>query len=140
MSKHVKIMGAKMHKKKVLIVDDERDALFILEKELTAKGYSVIAADNGSSALNLAKSEHPDLIILDIWMPGMDGAEVAEKLREDARTKDIPVIFLTCLFQKGEGEEEGRVVAGKVLIAKPYSIDALSTQIERLVNWQCVHR
>ena len=129
-----------MDTKKILIVDDERDALFILEKELTAKGYSVIAADNGSSALNLAKSEHPDLIILDIWMPGMDGPEVAAKLGEDPKTKDIPVIFLTCLFQKREGEEQGRVVAGKVLIAKPYSIEGLSAQIERLANWQCVHR
>ena len=129
-----------MDTKKILIVDDEKDALFILERELAARGYSVIVADNGSSALNLAKSEHPDLIILDIWMPGMDGAEVAKKLGEDARTKDIPVIFLTCLFQKREGEEEGRVVTGKVLIAKPYSIDGLSAQIERLVNWQCVHR
>ena len=129
-----------MNTKKILIVDDERDALFILEKELAARGYSVIVADNGNDALNLAKSEHPDLIILDIWMPGMDGAEVAKKLREDARTKDIPVIFLTCLFQKREGEEQGRVVAGKVLIAKPYSIEGLSAQIERLANWQCVHR
>ncbi len=129
-----------MDTKKILIVDDERDALFVLDKELTGRGYSVIAADNGSSALNLAKSERPDLIILDIWMPGMDGAKVAAELKEDPRTKDIPVIFLTCLFQKREGKEEGRVVAGKVLIAKPYSIDALSTQIERLVNWQCVHR
>ncbi len=129
-----------MDTKKILIVDDEMDSLLILEKELTAKGNSVIAANNGSSALNLAKSEHPDLIILDIWMPGVDGTEVAEKLREDAGTKDIPVIFLTCLFRKREGEEEGRVVAGKVLIAKPYSIDGLSAQIERLVNWQCVHR
>ncbi len=128
-----------MDTKKILIVDDEKDA-FILEKELAARGYSVIVADNGNDALDLAKSEHPDLIILDIWMPGMDGPEVAAKLGEDARTKDIPVIFLTCLFQKREGEEEGRLVAGKVLIAKPYSIDALSTQIERLVNWQCVHR
>ena len=126
--------------KKILIVDDEKEALFILEKELTAKGYSVIAADNGSSALDLAKSEHPDLIILDIWMPGMDGPEVAAKLGEDPKTKDIPVIFLTCLFQKREGEEQGRVVAGKVLIAKPYSIEGLSAQIERLANWQCVHR
>ena len=129
-----------MDKKKILIVDDERDALFILEKELTARGYSVIAADNGKNALNLAKSEHPDLIILDIWMPGMDGAEVAEKLQEDPKTKDIPVIFLTCLFQKREGEEQGRVVAGKVLIAKPYSIEGLSDQIEKLINWQCIHR
>ena len=129
-----------MDTKKILIVDDEKDALFILEKELAARGYSIIVADNGNDALNLAKSEHPDLIILDIWMPGMDGPEVAAKLGEDPKTKDIPVIFLTCLFQKREGEEQGRVVAGKVLIAKPYSIEGLSAQIERLANWQCVHR
>ncbi len=129
-----------MDTKKILIVDDEKDALFILERELAARGYSVIVADNGNDALDLAKSEHPDLIILDIWMPGMDGPEVAAKLQENPKTKDIPVIFLTCLFQKREGEEQGRVVAGKVLIAKPYSIDGLSAQIERLANWQCVHR
>ncbi len=129
-----------MDTKKILIVDDEKEALFILEKELTARGYSVIAADNGSDALNLAKSEYPDLIILDIWMPEMDGAEVAAELKEDPKTKDIPVIFLTCLFQKKEEEEQGRVVAGRVLIAKPYSIEGLSAQIERLANWQCVHR
>lgn len=129
-----------MAKKTILIVDDERDALFILDGELTGRGYSVIAADNGNDALNLAKSERPDLIILDLWIPGMDGAEVATKLKEDPRTKDIPVIFLTCLFDKREGEEEGRVVAGKVLIAKPYSIEGLSDQIEKLTNWQCAHR
>ena len=140
MIKHVKIMGVKMHKKKILIVDDEKDALFVLEKELAGRGYSVISADNGSDAINLAKSQYPDLIILDIWMPGMDGPEVAAKLGEDPKTEDIPVIFLTCLFQKREGEEQGRVVAGKVLIAKPYSIEGLSDQIEKLINWQCVHR
>ncbi len=129
-----------MDTKKILIVDDEKDALSILEKELAGRGYSVISADNGSDAINLAKSQYPDLIILDIWMPGMDGPEVAEKLQEDPKTKHIPVIFLTCLFQKREKEEQGRVVAGKVLIAKPYSIDGLSAQIERLANWQCVHR
>ncbi len=129
-----------MDKKKILIVDDERDTLFILEGELAGRGYSVISADNGSDAINLAKSEYPDLIILDIWMPGMDGTEVAAWLKEDPKTKHIPVIFLTCLFQKKEGEEQGRVVAGEVIIAKPYSIEGLSAQIERLVNWQCVHR
>ena len=129
-----------MDKKKILIVDDEKDALFILEKELTARGYSVIAADNGKDALRVAISERPDLIILDLWMPEMDGAEVAERLKGDISTKDIPVIFLTCLLQKKEGEEQGRVVAGEVLIAKPYSIEGLSNQIERLVNWQSVHR
>ena len=123
-----------MDKKKILIVDDEKDALFVLKKELAGRGYSVISADNGNDALDLAKSECPDLIILDIRMPGMDGTEVAAWLKEDPKTKNIPVIFLTCLFQKREGEEQGRVVAGEVLIAKPYSIEGLSAQIERLVN------
>ena len=125
-----------MNNKKILIVDDEKDVLFVLEKELTARGYSVIAADNGLEALNLAKSEHPDLIILDIWMPDMDGSEIAARLKEDLTTRDIPIIFLTCLFQKREGEEQGRVVAGNVLIAKPYDIRALSTEIRELLTAQ----
>ena len=80
---------------KILIVDDEQDALSILEKELAGRGYSVISADNGHDAINLAKSEYPDLIILDLWMPGMDGAEVDAKLKGDLKTRDIPVIFLS---------------------------------------------
>ena len=128
-----------MDKKKILIVDDERDVLFILEGELAARGYSIIIADNGNDAVSLAKSENPDLIILDLWMPGMDGPEVDAKLKEDPATKDIPVIFLTCLFQKREGEKQGHIVDGKVLITKPYSIEGLSVQIERLTNWQCIH-
>jgi len=122
----------KMNEKKILIVDDERDALSILEKELTARGYSIVTTDNGREALDLAKSEHPDLIILDIWMPDMDGSELAARLKEDLITKDIPIIFLTCLFQKREDEEQGRVVAGNLLIAKPYDIRALSTEIRQL--------
>jgi len=127
-----------MDTKKILIVDDEKDALYILEEELANKGYSVIAADNGNDAINLAKSECPNPIILDIWMPRMDGVEVAKKLKEDLKTKDIPVIFLTCLYEKREGEEQGRDIAGKVLIAKPYSIRALSAQIHKPINRQCV--
>jgi len=130
-----------MDTKKILIVDDEQDALSILEKELAGRGYSVISADNGDDTINLAKSECPNLIILDIWMPGMDGAEIAKRLKEDPKTTDIPIIFLTCLYQKKEGEEQGRVVsADQVLIAKPYSIEGLLAQVERLTNWQYAHR
>lgn len=128
-----------MNRSKILIVDDERDALFILGRELAGRGYSVISADNGSDAINLAKSEHPDLIILDIWMPDMDGLEVAVRIGEDPETKDIPVIFLTCLFQKKEGEQQCRVVGGKLLMAKPYSIEGLLVQIDKLANVQSVH-
>jgi len=127
--------------KKILIVDDEKDMLAVLEKALTAEGYSIITADNGKDAIVLANSTHPDLIMLDIVMPGMDGAEVAARLKEDRETKDIPVIFLTCLLSKKEQrEKEGHVIKGHVFIAKPYSVEELSAQIERLANRQCVHR
>jgi len=128
-----------MFNKKILIVDDEKDALFILRKELEARGYSIIIADNGNDALKLAKSKFPDLIILDILMPDMDGAEVAAKLKEDMQTKNIPVIFLTCLLQKGEEEEEGHVIDDKVYVSKPYNIEGLVAHIENLANRPCVH-
>jgi DNA-binding response OmpR family regulator len=122
-----------MDKKKILIVDDEPDALFILQKELTARDYSVITASNGRDAISLVRSQHPDLIILDVAMPDMDGGQVAEKLQEGLSTKDIPIIFLTALFPKRKGEEQGRVVAGHVFIAKPYDIDELVAQMEKLI-------
>ena len=122
-----------MDKKKILIVDDEPDALFILEKELTARGYSLLTANNGKDAITLARSEHPDLIILDVAMPGMDGGEVAERLQEGILTKDIPIIFLTALFPKRKEEEQGRIVAGHVFIAKPYDIEELVAQMEKLI-------
>jgi len=121
--------------KKILIVDDEQDTLSVLGKGLTAEGYSIIKADNGGDVLDLAKSERPDLIILDILMPGMDGGEVARMLKEVPETKDIPIIFLTGMFPKREeeeeGEEEGRVVAGNIMFDKPYDILKLITAIEK---------
>ena len=110
--------------KKILIVDDQKDVLKVLDKRLSGAGYAVIKAENGKEALLLAKAEHPDLIVLDIIMPEMDGAETAAILKNDAQTKDIPVIFLTCLFTEKD-EKEGHVVGGKYFIAKPYNPDEL---------------
>ena len=130
-----------MDKKKILIVDDEQDTLAVLEKALTAKGYSVITADNGKDAIILAKSKQPELIMLDILMPGMDGAEVAAKLIEDSETKNIPVIFLTCLLSKVEEKRtKDHTIGGYVFIAKPYNLEGLLAQVVRLINWQHVHR
>jgi len=122
-----------MDNKKILIVDDEPDVLFILEKELAARDYSLLTANNGKDAITLARSEHPDLIILDVAMPDMDGGQVAERLQEGLLTKDIPIIFLTALFPKTKEEEQSRVVAGHVFIAKPYDIEELVAQMEKLI-------
>ena len=91
---------AEATKPKLLIVDDEPDAVLILAKTLLARGYKVITAESGLQAINLAKMEKPDLILLDILMPGMDGTQVAAVLQEDPTTQNIPVIFLTCLITK----------------------------------------
>jgi len=72
---------------------------------LTTRGYSVLTANNGNDAINLAKSEHPDLIILDIVIPDVGGAEIAEILKENLGTKNIPIIFLTGLLSKKEEEQ-----------------------------------
>ena len=120
-------------KKKILIVDDEMDVLSVLEKGLAAEEYSVIKADKGKDALVLAKSERPDLIILDLEMLDMYGGDIARALKEDPETKDIPVMFLTGMFPKEEEEQGGRVIAGHILFAKPYDIKELVTAIKKLL-------
>jgi CheY-like chemotaxis protein len=123
-----------MNRKNILIVDDEQDVLLVLEKGLTAEGYSVITASSGNDAISLAKSRHPDLIILDVLMPDMEGPEVKRKLKEDPETKDIPLIFLTGMFPKREDDQDGRIVAGYVLFEKPYDILKLVFAIEQLLR------
>ena len=122
-----------MGKKKILIVDDDKDVLSVLEKRLTAEKYSVITANNGQDAIILAKAQRPDLIMLDIIMPGIDGAEVAGKLREDPETKNIPVIFLTCMLTPEEEKQKRHHVAENIFIAKPYDIKELLSEIKKIV-------
>ena len=119
--------------KKILIVDDEKDISMMLKKRLTAEGYSVITANDGYAALSLAKSQLPDLIILDIIMPGMEGGEVAEKLKEHPLTKSIPVIFLTAILRKTEDDKKGHIIAGNIILAKPIDTEELLAEIKGLL-------
>jgi CheY-like chemotaxis protein len=117
--------------KKILIVDDEPDVLKVLEKRLGNTGYQVIKAENGRRALLLAEREEPDLIVLDIDMPDMDGGEVAARLKDSESTRHIPVLFLSCLVTSKE--EETNTVGDCVFVAKPYNPDKLIDQIEQLL-------
>jgi two-component system cell cycle response regulator len=103
-----------MDKKKVLLVDDEVDTLLVLAKQLTTEGFIVVTANCGTQALNSAESEQPDLIVLDINMPDIDGGEVAFRLKQNLKTKDIPVIYSTCLLSENEQYQYG----GNVMLAK----------------------
>jgi DNA-binding response OmpR family regulator len=119
--------------KKILVVDDEKDVLLMLEKRLTAEGYSVITTTKSTNAMALAKSQHPDIIILDVVMPGMDGGEVAAKLREHPLTRSIPVIFLTALLSKTEEYQENRMIGSNITFAKPFDTEELLARINGLL-------
>ncbi len=120
--------------KKVLIVDDEEDALQMLGKRLTTEGYSVITATNGKDAIALAKSQHPDIIILDIIMPEMEGGQVAAELKEHPLTRSIPLILLTAMLSKEEEEKYGSMVGGHIALAKPLDAEKLLDQMKKLLD------
>ena len=123
-----------MDTKTILIADDEEDMRLLFKKRLITMGFSVIVADNGKDALLLAESKHPDLIILDVLMPGMDGPEIAKRLKEIPETMDIPVIFLTGMFPKHEDKKQGRIVAGNMLFDKPYDVESLLIAINKALS------
>jgi len=111
--------------KKILLVDDEPSLLAALERTLSRKGYRIITAPNGQNAISLAKRHGPDLIIMDISMPGIGGEEVAAKLGEDPQTRNIPVIFLTGLFSRDQQQQRGHMIGGHIFVAKPVETEAL---------------
>ncbi len=106
-------------KELILVVDDSPTNLAILNVVLR-EVYNVVTATNGPDALNLAASEEPDLIILDIMMPGMDGYEICDRLKSNPFTKEIPVIFVTAMDQERQ-EAKGLAMGAVDYLAKPVS-------------------
>lgn len=117
-------------KMKILLVDDDTITLKMLERCLLRYGFALAQAANGKDAVFLAKNWRPDLIILDIMMPEMDGSDAAEKLRSHPSTKHIPVIFLTSLVAKKE-ESRKAVMNGYTYLAKPFNEKTLLEEIHR---------
>ncbi len=117
-----------MKNKEILIVDDDKVTLRMLEKILSNEGYSVMEANNGKDAIKIAKNQIPNLIILDIMMPGMDGGDVANVLKSDFSTGDIPIIFLSSLIKR---TEEKHIINenGKIFIGKPINRNSLLEKI-----------
>ena len=118
-------------KKKILIVDDEEDILHFLELVLREKGYDVVTAMNGHEALTTAQIEKPDLVLLDIMMPQMDGWEVLKLLRVDDETANIPVAMLSARTEakdRVQGLQEGAID----YICKPFSLQELLAKIETI--------
>lgn len=120
--------------KKVLMVDDDQNIRRICQVCLTSVGkWEVILAESGYDGLELARKEKPDVILLDVMMPGMDGPTTLLKLREDEELKHIPVILMTAKVQPQEVEQYTRLGASGV-ISKPFDPLTLPAEITRLVS------
>jgi CheY-like chemotaxis protein len=120
-------------KKKILIVDDDRLALIILERILTDAGYTVVQATNGKDALAKAKEERPDLALLDIDMPEMDGIDLAASLKKDRQTQKIPIIFLSASSGNGT-QKEINSLPGCRFINKGLQTDDLLRKIKEHIE------
>ncbi len=117
----------------ILIVDDKADNIRLLSSILSSQGYTVRKALNGSMALKAVESLAPDLILLDITMPGMSGYEVCKALKANAQTRDIPVIFLSALdeiFDKVKAFEVG----GVDYMTKPFQVEEVLIRIKTHVT------
>jgi len=123
-----------MSMRKVLLVDDEADIRLIAEISLSSLGgWEVLQAGSGREALELASRERPDLILLDVMMPGMDGMTTLQKLREQEHGRTTPVIFMTARVQKSEVD---RLLALGVrgLIPKPFDPMTLPAEIRSILE------
>ena len=118
---------------KVLVVDDSPAELTNIKKIIADMGCIVISASNGVQAVELAKSEKPDLIFMDIIMPDMDGYEATRKLSNDPAVKNIPIIFVSSKSQKAD-KLWGQMQGGKGYITKPYTPDQIIKQINYFNN------
>jgi CheY-like chemotaxis protein len=122
--------------KKILIVDDEPYIREVskISLESTMKDWDIVSAESGPIALILAESEHPDVILLDVMMPGMDGISTFRQLQKSPQTKAIPVIFLTAKVQPEECEQH-RLQGAKATIAKPFNPVTLGLKISQILGW-----
>ncbi len=118
---------------KILIVDDNLSVLRLLEHTLTKEGYEIITAKNGIEGLKMAAEEAPDLTILDVMLPGMDGFEVCHRLRGEAKTVNIPVLMLSAKGQPVDRETGLRVGADEYL-TKPVERLQLLDNVQKLIN------
>lgn len=121
-----------MEKKRILVVDDQTYILQILKFVLEAEGFEALTASNGSEAVEVSQRERPDLIVLDVYMPGMDGYDACRRLKADPRTRDIPVILLTA--RETPGDLQLCFDAGAVdSFSKPFSPRRLVERIKEIL-------
>ena len=116
-------------KKRILIVDDEVSFARMVKLNLEKSGFEVRTENKATYALAAAREFKPDLIILDVIMPNMDGGDVSNQFKRDRQLRDTPIIFLTATVSKREAGEDGLNSGGALFLAKPVSVETLVARI-----------
>jgi two-component system cell cycle response regulator DivK len=118
---------------RILVVEDDADNRRIVVKVLTLDGYDILEAADGRAALSLARDEHPDLILMDLAIPRLDGWEACRQLKGDPRTADIPVIALTAFAMRGD-EERARKAGCDGYLSKPCRPQTIRDTVRRFLE------
>ncbi len=126
-------MAMAQNDKRILVADDDPVILRLIQVNLELEGYQVLTANNGEEALEQATAEKPDLVILDIMMPRLDGYQTCERLKAEDMTKDIPVVFLSAKAQQAD-IEKGKSYGVEEYLTKPFDPTELLEVVERLVG------
>ncbi len=122
-----------MANKKILVVDDSPTELKLITSTLEGSNYLIVTATDGVQALEKVKKEMPDLVVLDVVMPNMDGFQACRKMKASPEVKDIPIIMLTSKNQKAD-EFWGKKQGAEVYLTKPFADDALLEAVARCLQ------
>jgi DNA-binding response OmpR family regulator len=118
---------------RVLVIDDEAPIRLLCRVNLEAAGMEVLEAENGPEGLAAARTKQPDVILLDVMMPGMDGWQVLEQLLDDERTREVPIIFLTARAELRD-QARGLELGGVDYVTKPFNPLDLAPLVEELLQ------
>jgi two-component system alkaline phosphatase synthesis response regulator PhoP len=118
---------------RVLVVDDEPDVLLLCRLNLQQRGHQVLEASEGGRALELARERHPDVIVLDLMLPGIDGYDVLEALQADAATSDIPIVVLTAKSLRAD-RDRSHGLGASAFLTKPFLPSELCEVVDSLVS------
>lgn len=120
--------------KKIAIIDDDPASIELLQDILTKIGYNTVTAMDGISGYELVEQEHPNLILLDILLPRLNGVELCKKIKANKELRNIPIIAITAVYKKSKYKQEMIKLGADAYIYKPLSINALLFKIEELLN------
>jgi len=118
---------------RILLIDDHQTVFRLLEAIVRIKGYTLLYADSGQQGIVKAREEKPDLILLDVMMPDLDGFKVCQYLKDNAETRDIPVMFLTARGAEDD-LDRGRRAGAEGFMTKPFQTIDVLNQIERILS------